>query len=96
MIPTLRVGDCLCQNIYGYSRYSFLFGLVPVSGRMLGGEPERGDVVVFRKPGDESIDYICSWSACPVTRFRWLRHNGINWTLRTAVLTAPEHNNGSS
>lgn len=60
MIPTLRVGDYLfvSKYSYGYSRYSFPFGLVPISGRMLGGEPERGDVVVFRKPGDENIDYI--------------------------------------
>ena len=28
------------------------------SGRILASEPERGDVAVFRKPSDDSIDYI--------------------------------------
>jgi hypothetical protein len=32
------------------------------------GEPERGDVVVFRFPQNESIDYIKRSSACPATR----------------------------
>lgn len=60
MIPTLRVGDYLfvSKYSYGYSRYSFPFGAIPFSGRIMSGEPERGDVVVFRKPGEENIDYI--------------------------------------
>ena len=60
MIPTLRVGDYLfvSKYSYGYSRYSFPFGIVPISGRVLAGEPERGDVVVFRKPGEENVDFI--------------------------------------
>ena len=60
MIPTLRIGDYLfvSKYSYGYSRYSFPFGFVPVPGRILGSDPERGDVVVFRKPGEESVDYI--------------------------------------
>jgi signal peptidase I len=35
---------------YGYSRYSCPFGICPISGRVLGSDPERGDVVVFRHP----------------------------------------------
>lgn len=60
MIPTLKVGDYLfvSKYSYGYSRYSFPFGIIPFSDRLFGREPERGDVIVFRKPGDESIDYI--------------------------------------
>ena len=60
MIPTLKVGDYLfvSKYSYGYSRYSFPFGLVPLSGRVFANEPERGDVIVFRKPGEESVDYI--------------------------------------
>ena len=60
MIPTLRVGDYLFVSkfSYGYSRYSFPFGIVPIPGRVLASEPERGDVIVFRKPGEEDIDYI--------------------------------------
>ena len=60
MIPTLKVGDYLfvSKYSYGYSRYSFPLGIIPFSGRIAGSEPERGDVVVFRKPGQESVDYI--------------------------------------
>lgn len=60
MIPTLKVGDYLfvSKYSYGYSRYSFPFGIVPFSGRIAVHTPERGDVIVFRKPGAEHIDYI--------------------------------------
>ena len=60
MIPTLLVGDYLfvSKYSYGYSKYSFPFGVVPISDRILDKTPKRGDVIVFRKPGDESIDYI--------------------------------------
>ena len=60
MIPTLLVGDYLfvSKYSYGYSKYSFPFGVVPIDDRLLDKNPKRGDVIVFRKPGDESIDYI--------------------------------------
>ena len=60
MIPTLKVGDYLfvSKYSYGYSRYSFPFGIIPFSGRIGENIPERGDVIVFRKPGAEHIDYI--------------------------------------
>ncbi len=49
MKPTLDVGDYLFVHkpSYGYSRYSFPFGLAPLKGRVWGEEPQRGDVVVF-------------------------------------------------
>ncbi|NCO20533.1 MAG: signal peptidase I [Rhodobacterales bacterium] len=52
MKDTLLVGDFLFVNkmAYGYSRYSCPFAICPVSGRIFGKEPERGDVVVFRHP----------------------------------------------
>lgn len=52
MKDTLLVGDFLFVNkmAYGYSRYSCPFSLCPFSGRILGNEPQRGDVVVFRHP----------------------------------------------
>lgn len=60
MIPTLLVGDYLfvSKYSYGYSRYSFPFGAVPFDGRAMAGDPERGDVVVFRLPSNVSVDYI--------------------------------------
>lgn len=60
MIPTLLVGDYLFVSkfSYGYSRHSFPFSMVPIEGRVLGEGPERGDVAVFKFPGDNTTDYI--------------------------------------
>lgn len=60
MIPTLLVGDYLFVSkfSYGYSRHSFPFSIAPIEGRILGEAPERGDVVVFKFPGDNTTDYI--------------------------------------
>ncbi|MEM7650534.1 MAG: signal peptidase I, partial [Pseudomonadota bacterium] len=60
MKPTLLVGDYLFVNkpAYGYSRYSFPFGLAPLQGRVWDKEPERGDVIVFKLPTQPNIDYI--------------------------------------
>lgn len=60
MIPTMLVGDYLfvSKSSYGYSRYSFPMAMFPIEGRINGKTPERGDVVVFRKPHNENIDYI--------------------------------------
>jgi signal peptidase I len=61
MIPTLLVGDYLFveKYAYGYSRYSFPFSPnVFGEGRIFGRDPVRGDVVVFRKPTDPSVDFI--------------------------------------
>ena len=55
MLPDLMIGDYLfvAKWPYGYSRYSFPFGLASFDGRILAGEPKRGDVVVFRYPGED-------------------------------------------
>ncbi len=62
MKPTLEVGDYLFvyKPAYGFSRYSFPLGIIPMEGRMATGGrlPERGDVIVFRLPTDPSVDYI--------------------------------------
>ena len=59
MKATLLIGDFLFVNkmAYGYSQYSCPFSLCPISGRILGSEPERGDVAVFRHPVNGS-DFI--------------------------------------
>ncbi|MEE2903989.1 MAG: signal peptidase I [Myxococcota bacterium] len=56
MIPTLRVGDHLFVS-------KFIYGLrspVPMSNKWLvrWGSPQRGDVIVFRYPVDQTKDYI--------------------------------------
>ena len=60
MKETLLVGDYLFVSklSYGYSRYSFPFGIVPFNGRIFGAEPKRGDVVVFKLPRDNDNDFI--------------------------------------
>ncbi len=60
MLPTLLVGDYLfvSKPAYGYSKYSFPFGMANFEGRMMEEKPKRGDVVVFRLPSNPSIDYI--------------------------------------
>src|SRR5947208_9976230 len=65
MIPTLLVGDYLfvSKYSYGYSKHSFPFSLGVFPGRIFGHAPERGDVAVFKYPGDQGqganrTDYI--------------------------------------
>ena len=52
MKDTLLIGDFLFVNkmAYGYSQHSCPFSMCPFPGRILGSEPDRGDVVVFRHP----------------------------------------------
>src|SRR3990170_4223188 len=60
MKATLLVGDYLfvSKYSYGYSRFSFPFSPNLFSGRVLAGEPQRGDVAVFKLPKDDATDYI--------------------------------------
>jgi signal peptidase I len=54
MMPTLLVGDFILVNKYAYG-----IRLPVVNTKVVElGEPERGDVVVFRFPKDPAIDYI--------------------------------------
>jgi signal peptidase I len=63
MKDTLLIGDFLFVNkmAYGYSKYSCPMAACPISGRiklpLLSGDPQRGDVVVFRHPVNGE-DYI--------------------------------------
>ena len=60
MKQTLLVGDYLFVSklSYGYSRYTFPWGIIPFKGRVFASEPKRGDVVVFKLPRDNSTDFI--------------------------------------
>lgn len=60
MVPTLLKGDYLfvSKMAYGYSRFSFPGGLVPVEGRIWEGAPSRGEVVVFRPTREPETDFI--------------------------------------
>jgi len=72
MMPTLLQGDYLfvSKYAYGYSRYSFPFSPDLFSGRIWGGEPKRGDIVVFRFPPNPKIDYIKRVVGLPGDRIR--------------------------
>jgi signal peptidase I len=61
MEPTLQIGDELLATKfpYGYSSSSLpTFITLPDSQRILGALPRRGDVVVFRWPGDRSQIWV--------------------------------------
>ncbi len=74
MIPTLLVGDYLfvSKYSYGYSRYSFPFGIDLFSGRILNSQPDRGDVIVFKTPTDNSTDYIKRLVGLPGDRIQMI------------------------
>lgn len=60
MMPGLQVGDFLFVSkfSYGYSSRSTMLGMLPIKGRLFGKIPQRGDVAVFKRPQDTSVDYI--------------------------------------
>lgn len=61
MVPTLLIGDYLfiSKYPYGYSKHSFPFS-IPFTGqgRIFASEPKRGDVVIFKEPSTNKVDYI--------------------------------------
>jgi signal peptidase I len=61
MIPSLHIGDHIFVQkwAYGYSRYSFPFGSWKLwNGRVFKKMPNVGDVIVFRNPKNESVDFV--------------------------------------
>ncbi|PWG63761.1 signal peptidase I [Sediminicurvatus halobius] len=67
MIPTLHIGDFILVNKFSY-------GLrLPVGHQLLVplGDPERGDVVVFRYPRDPNQDYVKRIVGVPGDRLRY-------------------------
>jgi len=67
MMPTLLVGDFILVN-----KFSYGLRLPVVHTEFLDlGEPERGDVIVFRFPQQESIDYIKRVVGVPGDRIQY-------------------------
>ena len=61
MKPNLLVGDFLFVSkfSYGFSKYSVPYGrYLPFNGRIFFSKPKRGDIAVFKFPGDNKTDYI--------------------------------------
>ena len=70
MMPTLLVGDFILVN-------KFAYGIrLPVLNRKVIeiGEPQRGDVVVFRYPQDPRVDYIKRVVGLPGDRISYPRN----------------------
>jgi len=74
MRATLLVGDYLfvSKYSYGFTHYSLPFSPRWFSGRIWAAEPVRGDIVVFRLPKDDSIDYIKRLIGLPGDRIQMI------------------------
>lgn len=103
MEPTLLIGDELLATkyAYGYSLASLPASVVlPATGRILGALPVRGDVVVFRWPGDTSQVWVKRVIGLPGDHVQmrngqvWL--NGAAVALKADGLGEAEQDNGSS
>ena len=59
MLPRLWNGDYLlaAKWPYGFTRNSLPFSLPLIPGRVMAGQPDRGDIVIFKHPVD-GTDYI--------------------------------------
>ena len=60
MINTLKIGDYIFASkwSYGYSKHSLPFSLPIIPYRVFSSSPERGDVIIFKLPTDNSTDYV--------------------------------------
>ena len=77
MKPTLLIGDYIfvSKSAYGYTRFSLPFSPNLFSGRIMASLPERGDVVVFRLPRDNTTDYVSRLVGLPGERIQMM--NGL-------------------
>jgi signal peptidase I len=75
MRETLLIGDYLfvSKYSYGFSHYSLPFSPRLFSGRIWSAEPQRGDVVVFRLPKDDSVDFIKRVVGLPGDRIQMIK-----------------------
>ena len=68
MIPTLRIGDFILVNRFAYGLRCPIGNCKFVAV----GEPERGDVVVFRYPVDPKVDFIKRVVGLPGDNIRYV------------------------
>jgi signal peptidase I len=103
MEPTLLIGDALLASKfpYGYSTASLPIHVsLPETGRVLASTPKRGDVVVFRWPGDRSQVWVKRVIGLPGDRIElrggvvWI--NGVATAVKPDGIGAAEDDNGGS
>jgi signal peptidase I len=103
MEPTLLIGDALLASKYpyGYSAASLPIHIdVPETGRVFGATPNRGDVVVFRWPGDRSQVWVKRVIGLPGDRVQvrqgqvWI--NGAPASVKPDGVGEAEDDNGAS
>ncbi|GAB1717887.1 MAG: signal peptidase I, Serine peptidase, MEROPS family S26A [Nitrobacter sp.] len=103
MEPTLLIGDALLATKYpyGYSTASMPIHIsFPETSRVFGELPKRGDVVVFRWPGDRSQVWVKRVIGLPGDHIQmrdgrvWI--NGHAAELKPDGLGEAENDNGSS
>ncbi len=72
MYPNLKVGDYLFVSkfSYGFSKHSLPFSIPLIPGRIFYEEPERGDIIVFKTPEDNTTDYIKRLIGLPGDKIR--------------------------
>jgi signal peptidase I len=75
MEPTISNGDYLLVSkfAYGYSRYSFPFEIVPISGRVMEFEARRGDIVAYRDPRNVNEIAVSRVIGIPRDRVRMVK-----------------------
>jgi signal peptidase I len=103
MEPTLLIGDALLASKYpyGYGAASLpIHVALPETGRVFGAMPKRGDVVVFRWPGDRSQAWVKRVVGLPGDRIQMrqgvLFINGQAAALKPDGIGAVEDDNGTS
>lgn len=69
MLPTLKIGDFILVNKFTYGIRLPVIGTKVVSLN----DPQRGDVLVFKFPGDESTNYIKRVVGTPGDRIRYVQ-----------------------
>ena len=102
MEPTLLIGDALLASKfpYGYSTASLPIHVAfPETGRLFGATPKRGDVVVFRWPGDRAQVWVKRVIGLPGDRLQlrqgqvWI--NGVATTVRPDGIGEAENEDGT-
>jgi len=91
MEPTLLIGDALLASKYpyGYSAASLPVNVaLPATGRVFGALPSRGDVVVFRWPGDTSQVWVKRVIGLPGDHVQM--RDGFLWINGAPVATRPD------